>query len=351
MQLHGNGKLMSRGQDAVRDVKVRIEDEQLFILDANNSETIYQSEYQNLKVSQPLGSIPCDVLLSDGNHISLDRDDPVCRFLLEQKNSVFHLVDKLERSKRYWLPALVLVPILFYLLINVVVPGAARSVAHILPVSFLHNVDQESIEFIAEHVLDETEISEQTQRLISDDFDYMLQRLQLNQYPYDLRFYKSEAFGANAFALPGGTIVVTDDLVNLFAEQPQVISAILLHEIAHVEHRHGMQAMAESLATTLLLSYFFGDLQGMAELFSGTALTVIQNNFSRDLEAEADDFALEGLDRLDRSADDFAKAMQGLFEQQGDAADEDNLGKYFSTHPALIERINKAKRAAEKQTY
>ena len=65
---------------------------------------------------------------------------------------------------------------------------------------------------------------------------------------------------------------------------------------------------------------------------------------------EADDFALAHLKQLDRSADDFAKAMQGLLGDIEEQSQADNLEKYFSTHPALIDRINKAKQAAEQET-
>ncbi|MYJ24693.1 MAG: M48 family metallopeptidase, partial [Holophagales bacterium] len=50
----------------------------------------------------------------------------------------------------------------------------------------------------------------------------------------ELRFYSGRRLGANAFALPGGTVVVTDELVEL-AEHDEEIIAVLAHELGHVE--------------------------------------------------------------------------------------------------------------------
>nr|QQZ49803.1 M48 family metalloprotease [Phenylobacterium glaciei] len=66
--------------------------------------------------------------------------------------------------------------------------------------------------------------------------------------PFDIRVRAVQAPMANAFALPGGAVMVTDDLIDM-AKTPDELSAVIAHEAAHVERRHVMQAVWRSWAS------------------------------------------------------------------------------------------------------
>ena len=123
---------------------------------------------------------------------------------------------------------------------------------------------------------------------------------------YDVQFRQSEAFGPNAFALPDGTIVFTDDWAELLEQEQRLLEAILLHEIAHVNH--SMQMVAESIVATIAISYFVGDVSGAVEAFMGVGTSVMQNDSHR-LMNEADNYAIEQLREM-RGPQDFADAMK-----------------------------------------
>lgn len=76
------------------------------------------------------------------------------------------------------------------------------------------------------------------------------------------------------------------------AEQPEELIAVLLHEIGHVAHRHGTQSVMQSSLLVIMAMAFVGDTSGIAELFMGMPLVMIQSAYSRDFEREADRFAL-----------------------------------------------------------
>ena len=176
----------------------------------------------------------------------------------------------------------------------------------------------------------------------------MLNALSLDQSVYRLSFYKSDSFGANAFALPHGRIVVTDDLANLLADKPNALKAVLLHEMGHVVHQHSVRITAQSAASTIVLAVVFGDLEGVAEVALGTGASFAQQGFSRDMEREADSFALTQLESLGYSSNDFADAIEAL--QESHTSENEHLEKvndlleYLSSHPSAQERIDNARK-------
>ena len=68
----------------------------------------------------------------------------------------------------------------------------------------------------------------------------------------------------NAFALPGGPILLTDDLIRE-AESPDEMAAVIAHEIAHVERRHVMQAVWRALGMGLVLDAVVGGGSGAGQ--------------------------------------------------------------------------------------
>ena len=66
--------------------------------------------------------------------------------------------------------------------------------------------------------------------------------------PNHIPLWRSEFFGANAFAFPGGPIVVTDDLVKLL-DNDYLTLAVIAHELAHIDQRHSLHQIMEIIGT------------------------------------------------------------------------------------------------------
>jgi Zn-dependent protease with chaperone function len=63
---------------------------------------------------------------------------------------------------------------------------------------------------------------------------------------------------ANAFALPNGRVVVTDELVELLKNDSDALRAVLLHEIGHVQHHHSIRLAAQAaVSNRCICSYFW----------------------------------------------------------------------------------------------
>jgi predicted Zn-dependent protease len=138
----------------------------------------------------------------------------------------------------------------------------------------------------------------------------------------------------NAFALPNGTVVLLDALVDL-AENDDEILAVLAHEIGHLHHRHALRSLFEDSITLVLVTSITGDASVLGNLAAALPLTLLSSKHQRAAEKEADEFAFAALKRAGISAIHFANIMERL---ESVSPDE---GSYFSSHPPTAERIER----------
>ena len=101
---------------------------------------------------------------------------------------------------------------------------------------------------------------------------------------YTLEFRSAKSIGANALALPGGIIVVTDELIRLAGSDDEII-AVLAHELGHISGRHALRQSLQGAVAGLVIVAFTGDFSALA---SGLPAVLLQMNYSRVLESEAD---------------------------------------------------------------
>lgn len=161
---------------------------------------------------------------------------------------------------------------------------------------------------------------------------------------FDIRVQAVRAPFVNAFALPGGAILVTDDLIAQ-ARTPDELAAVIAHEIAHVERRHAMQAAWRSMGAGLLLDAVVGGGTGAGQQTVLLAGGFADQRFSRDLETEADARAIELL----RARNISTRGMADFFGRMANRQDDPRLrraAEWFATHPDTAGRASRAAAAA-----
>jgi len=156
---------------------------------------------------------------------------------------------------------------------------------------------------------------------------------------YRLELRSSKRLGANAFALPSGEVVVTDQLVELAKKDDELV-AVLAHEIGHLRQRHGLRRLLQDSATVLLIAAVTGDLTSIVSLASALPAILLQAKYSRDFEREADEFALDYMKRHDVPPESFGAILLRMEARRGAAAD---IPDYLSTHPATRERAERSR--------
>jgi len=164
-------------------------------------------------------------------------------------------------------------------------------------------------------------------------------------YPdfYRLEFRSGKMFGANAFALPGGIIVLTDELVDLSETNEEVI-AVLAHEIGHVDLRHAMRSVLQNSIVAATMATITADAATLSVAVAGLPMVLAQTQYSRQFETAADDYAFRLLKRKGYSPAAFASIMEKMDEKRGDRP---AAFSYFSTHPLTDERVQRAREADE----
>jgi beta-barrel assembly-enhancing protease len=155
----------------------------------------------------------------------------------------------------------------------------------------------------------------------------------------------------NAFAAPGGLILVTRGLLRC-ASSEETVAAILAHEVAHVAKQHGLKAIKKDRLTKAVIGVGSAATQvlGSDELASQTATfkdsvgditgTLVNSGYSRDLELEADKVALSDLDAVGydpRALEDMLKVMQKKLKAGG--------LDFAKTHPDPKLRIDAIEKA------
>lgn len=171
--------------------------------------------------------------------------------------------------------------------------------------------------------------------IVIDAVEKIVHRLssQLKGSPYQYRVQVVESETLNAFALPGGQMVVFTGLLKK-AKGPDEVAGVLAHEIIHVQKRHGVKQLVRSIGAWIILQILFGDVTGASGLIVDNAESLIGLKFGRDMEREADVLGFELMEKaqLDPSGlKQFFETVQ-LFEKTSPAA-------ILSTHPLTQERI------------
>ena len=173
----------------------------------------------------------------------------------------------------------------------------------------------------------------------------MLDRLtadQSLQYDLDVQVFDHEM--VNAFAAPGGQIVIMRGLLDA-ASGPDAVAAVLAHEIGHVEERDATRHALRAAGSAGLLSMVLGDVTGgTLAVFLGERL--IQAGYTREAEARADRYALDMLNAAGVDSEGMAHFFDHLAEREDGMP---RLPEYFATHPASEARAESARANANSQ--
>jgi Zn-dependent protease with chaperone function/lipoprotein NlpI len=157
---------------------------------------------------------------------------------------------------------------------------------------------------------------------------------------YRLEFRQGGRMGANAFALPSGIVVMTDELVAL-AHNDEELRGVLAHETGHLVHRHAMRQLLQSSVGALLMVSILGDVSAASTLVAGAPGVLLNAAYSRDFEREADAFAVQWMRQHGVPPERLAELLTRVSGQEG--ASDNGL---LATHPGLAERVRLAGAAA-----
>ncbi|HZM00024.1 MAG TPA: M48 family metallopeptidase, partial [Planctomycetota bacterium] len=214
-------------------------------------------------------------------------------------------------------------------------PVAARAVAFALPDEvnrLIGDQAQPTIERLLD--LQPSHLPPERQAALREEFALLVSEAGSDDFDYELEFRSAPDLGPNALALPSGTILLTDELVAL-AQSDEELLAVLAHEVAHVEQRHGVRATLQNSGVVFVLGIVLGDLSSVSSIGATLPTIFAQAGYSRDFEREAD-----------RGAADFCRRrgwgtepMRVILGRLGGEHSGSTGLSWIASHPDIAERI------------
>ncbi|ARU06262.1 hypothetical protein CCO03_17680 [Comamonas serinivorans] len=206
-------------------------------------------------------------------------------------------------------------------------PWAATQLTRFVPLAVEQQVSSQYLEQLDQRMLKPSRLPAERQQQLRTQFDALVQGIQpsMTHYahyrpPYRLEF--RHGMGANAFALPGGTIVMTDGIVRqaqMLGAPDDALLGVLAHEAGHVAQRHTSRAVLQQGVLQTGMSLALGDVSG---IFATSATLLTSLAYSRAHETEADCFAVALMQHLDKPTRPMGDLLLALENEPDDASSE-----------------------------
>ena len=161
------------------------------------------------------------------------------------------------------------------------------------------------------------------------------------EVPEDISVFVLDHGMVNAFALPGGYVVFFRGLIEE-AQSPNEVASVMAHEIGHVANRDPTRHAMRSAGSIGILGLLFGDFAGGAAVVFLTE-RLISAKYSQGAETGADTYAHAALEQANVSPAALGDMFDRLRKKYGD---REGISAHFLSHPALGERIDRARAAA-----
>jgi Zn-dependent protease with chaperone function len=299
------------------------------------------------EVSQTSGYYPGEPVRLERGTEAITVDDPLFRDAIKRESKSYKRRPLAGRRLLFWLPILLIAGLgSTGLLYFKGIPAASSYIADFIPPSLevkLGRTTEKSL-LATFDVYENAEMTEAVRQIVA--------RLKtgVGRTPYDINVKIVDAPVNNAFALPGGQILLFKGLIQA-TETPEELAGVLAHEMVHVLKRHSTKGMLRQLSTYMLFSFMTGDTKSIASV----AQNLGNMRYSREFETEAD---IVGTQLLIASGIDPAGLRDFFGKRDADNTknDKNNRSKkspgpfsYLSTHPVSGQRADSI--AAEEKQY
>ncbi|MCK5352667.1 M48 family metallopeptidase [bacterium] len=214
------------------------------------------------------------------------------------------------------------------------IPYLARIAAFSMPEKANQVLGKGVLETADRHFFQPTELAEEQQKQIRTLVWEFVHETGAPE-PRAFEFRKSP-FGPNAFALPGDTVVLTDELVS-FVESDGEILGVVAHELAHLENRHAVRTVLQSAGVFVLVSVTVGDVISVTSVAGTLPALLLKSSYSRGFEREADDTASRWMVDTGHGVRPMIAFLTRVEEKDLDGGGPE----FLSTHPAPENRIER----------
>ncbi|MGH8018416.1 MAG: M48 family metallopeptidase [Opitutaceae bacterium] len=327
------GTFLDGRTSRARPVRLRFEDDGSLHVSGDGVNLVYTRA--QVRIESRLGNTPRFIRLPDDARCEVRDNDTLDRAVASMGgHGGARWLHRLEASWRLALASAVIMAVVAFIVIRFGLPLAAKHIAYRLPMSLNERIGTDALQVLDHLAFEPSALPLERQAELEARFRTFLAR-QGDAHPYDLEFRASPKIGANAFALPDGTIVMTDELVEL-AENDDEIIAVLAHECGHVQGRHALRTVLQNSAVVIVFTLATGDMSTVSAVAGALPTLMLESKYSRLFEVEADAYGVEALQAAGIDPSHLAHMLQRL--SAGSEFTEKVLS-YISSHPPTKERI------------
>lgn len=287
-----------------------------------------------IEISEPMGRSPRFIRFADGATFEVADLDAFALWL-EAASFVDSPVVRMQKRWSWAIGSLAGAVLLIAAMYFWGLPALSKVLAPTIPEPVLQSLSQQTLSFLDEKLLTPSHLSEARRAELTAYAGSVL-RAKSGLPGYRLHF-RSSAMGPNAFALPGGDIVVFDQLVEL-AENDDEVAGVIAHELGHVANRHGVRQLIQSSVVSFVLGIYLGDISSIA---AGLGALVLESRYSRDFEREADDYAARSMLAAGRGTEPLASMLERMDKAHGAKGKAASGWEGLSTHPDTAERVTR----------
>lgn len=318
---------------------------QLQVIEQSTCAQLFSLGQDEINVSSRLANTPRYLQLPDGQSIETLDNDAVDQWIKQfRPHPLQGFLHRIESHLGFVFLTLLVVIAFVWGSIQYGIPAASNSIAKRLPANLLDIASEQTLEMLESNWLEPSQLPPERQQALLDHFANDIKRHP--ELRIQVVFRSSELMGPNAFALPNGMIIFTDQIVNL-AEHDDELVAVLAHEIGHIKYQHSLRQIIQNSLLYFTITMMTGDLSSSSDLLVTLPILFMELSYSREYETEADDYARhymtnQGIplhrfaDLMNRLKDSTPYQSTGSFQEQGDSS---HWQRYLSTHPLTDERI------------
>ena len=307
-------------------------------IDAENGTTVYLFDFAicDCNIQSKLGSGKRLIDLPEGAHLETDFDN--LEYYLPVTTTGIHRLARLRHYAETHLFVVILALagtlVASFAMLKYGVPVAAKYAAMATPANLEKNLGKQTLDVLDHEkfgYFQATKLNQEKQNRILNALTVLCKKTQTCP-AYQLNFRSSKSLGANAYAMPGGYMVVTDELVAL-ADNDDEITAVLAHELGHVKLRHALRQTLQGTISGLLIVAITGDVSSIS---AGLPTLMVNMSYTRELETEADLYALQSLQAACIPAKSFSTLLSKLVSSHGEGL---TLPEMISSHPDTKSRM------------
>ncbi|HUO92471.1 MAG TPA: M48 family metallopeptidase [Rhizomicrobium sp.] len=330
------GTFFPAGSSRAVPADASIEARQLRIVDETGA-VVAEFPLGKARVSARLGNLRRRIEFPDHSRFETDDNDGIDMLFREAgrllPSTMLHWI---ESSLKWVAAAVIIAGVSTALMIIYGFPAAAAWLAFRTPHVVLVTVSDQTLATMDRFALAPSELSTDDKIKAQRLFARVAAMGHEGRSGYQLLFREGRHVGPNAFSLPDGRVVMTDQLYEMVKRDDE-LEGVFGHEIAHADRRHAMQMVYEASLLPATIALVTGDASQLSQITAVLPTLLIESSYSRSFEQQADDDSANTMKRI--GADPAALGEFLLRMDKEICGRRGGCGpSWLGSHPATAER-------------